>query len=126
MDVSSIPVSGVSQFITPSAVKTTSTDTTPAPAVAQQFASQQQVQVSPTAAAQSQAASAASQKQQADLQAALSFKNVYAVSDQEVFLFKDATGAYITRYVSERDNTVRYVPVPVYVRPQTKPLSLQV
>lgn len=52
-------------------------------------------------------------------QAILSFKNVYAVSDKDFTMFKDATGKLITRYVSLRDGTVSYEPsAPTYVRPQ--------
>ena len=38
------------------------------------------------------------------------FKNVYAVSDQEFTIYKDASGQYITRYTSLRDGKVTYVP----------------
>jgi hypothetical protein len=49
-------------------------------------------------------------------QAALSFKNVYAVSDADFSIFKDATGKYITRYVSLRDGKVTYVPEPTLIK----------
>jgi hypothetical protein len=51
-------------------------------------------------------------------QIASSFKNTYAVSDKQFTIFKDATGKYITRYVSLRDGSVTYVPTtPTVVRP---------
>ncbi len=40
------------------------------------------------------------------------FKNVYAVSDQEFTIYKDASGQYITRYTSLRDGKVTYIPEP--------------
>ncbi len=58
-----------------------------------------------------------------DYQAALeqiasSFRNDYAVSDKQFSIFKDATGKYITRYVSLRDGSITYVPsAPKVVRP---------
>lgn len=45
-------------------------------------------------------------------QAAISFKNTYAVSDHDFTIYKGPDGKYITRYVSHRDGTVTYVPEP--------------
>jgi hypothetical protein len=56
------------------------------------------------------------QREAAVRQAALSFKNFYAVSDQEFSIFKDATGKYITRYVSLRDGSITYLPEPTLVK----------
>jgi hypothetical protein len=38
------------------------------------------------------------------------FKDVYAVSDTDFTIYKDAQGQYITRYTSLRDGKVTYVP----------------
>ncbi len=57
-----------------------------------------------------------SQREAAVRQAALSFKNFYAVSDQEFSIFKDVTGKYITRYVSLRDGSITYLPEPTLVK----------
>ncbi len=54
---------------------------------------------------------------EAAVRAALSFKNTYALGDQQFSIFKDATGKYITRYVSLRDGKVTYLPAPTFVRP---------
>ena len=40
------------------------------------------------------------------------FKDVYAVSDRNFTIFKDASGQYITRYTSLRDGRVTYIPEP--------------
>lgn len=40
----------------------------------------------------------------------------YPLGDKEFSIFKDAAGAYITRYVSLRDGSVTYVPAPSLVR----------
>lgn len=49
-------------------------------------------------------------------EAALSFRNTYAISDHSFSIFKDASGKYITRYVSLRDGTITYVPEPALQR----------
>ncbi len=49
-------------------------------------------------------------------EAALSFKNVYALGDTKFSIFKDAAGKYITRYVSLRDGSVTYLPEPTMVK----------
>ena len=58
----------------------------------------------------------AAQYEAAIRQAALSFKDTYAVSDTKFTIFKDATGQFITRYTSLRDGSVTYVPQPVLLR----------
>ena len=40
------------------------------------------------------------------------FKNVYAVSDRSVTIYKDMSGQYITRYKNLRDGTMTYIPEP--------------
>lgn len=40
------------------------------------------------------------------------FRDVYAVSDRNFTIFKDASGQYITRYTSLRDGRVTYIPEP--------------
>lgn len=110
MDIHINPVSGATQV--PPPVAKVSTDKialvqpvqppTPAPA--------------PAAAVQSPAASQGDEYEAALRQAALSFKNVYAVSDTNFTIFKDTTGKYITRYVSLRDGSVTYVPEPTLVK----------
>ncbi len=114
-----IPVSGVPQFNATPAIKTATTDSTPVQV--SEPAPQEQVQFPAVAGATDPTASTQESPQelqsQATLQAALSFKNVYAVSDKEFSIFKDATGTYITRYVSLRDGTVTYEPQPQYVKP---------
>jgi hypothetical protein len=40
------------------------------------------------------------------------FRDVYAVSDKNFTIFKDASGQYITRYTSLRDGRVTYIPEP--------------
>ncbi|MFO1242356.1 MAG: hypothetical protein U1E36_04045 [Rickettsiales bacterium] len=44
------------------------------------------------------------------------FKNVYAVSDQTVTIYKDMSGQYITRYKNLRDGTMTYIPEPEIMR----------
>lgn len=44
------------------------------------------------------------------------FKNVYAVSDQTVTIYKDMSGQYITRYKNLRDGTMTYIPEPEILR----------
>lgn len=44
------------------------------------------------------------------------FKNVYAVNDQTVTIYKDMSGQYITRYKNLRDGTMTYVPEPEILR----------
>lgn len=40
------------------------------------------------------------------------FKNVYAVSDKTVTIYKDMSGQYITRYKDLRSGTMTYIPEP--------------
>lgn len=121
MEISTVPVSGVPQFNTPPVIKTASTDSAPVPVPPQP---QVQIPVANTGAAGAAISSGTTYQQAVSQQdanaareAALSFKNVYAVSDTSSVTFKDATGAYITRVVNLRDNTVTYVPKPQYLRP---------
>ncbi len=113
MDIHINPVSGVTQQIAPPTPKI-STDTTP-------IGTQTQAPVQPAAPVSANdnttSTVADDSKYQAALrQAALSFKNVYAVSDTDFSIFKDATGKYITRYVSLRDGSVTYIPEPTLLK----------
>lgn len=119
MDATIYPMSGASQHYTPPVAKPPADSTTPSTAQADA------VTLTPIAAQASAVAGAPapsspdiqSQYEASARQAALSFKNVYAVSDQEFSIFKDATGKYITRYVSLRDGKVTYAPEPTLVKP---------
>ncbi|HEU5047015.1 MAG TPA: hypothetical protein VFT64_04145 [Rickettsiales bacterium] len=55
----------------------------------------------------------------------LSYKDFYALGDQTFSIFKDATGQFITRYVSLRDGSVTYVPAPVLVKHLSPPGGMQ-
>lgn len=111
MDMNINPVSGVTQPTAAPAAKTPTakpadtadTPAAPQPAPAAGYGGEEIV-------------ASASQYQAALRQAALSFKNVYAVSDTNFTIFKDATGKYITRYISLRDGSVTYIPEPTLVK----------
>ena len=112
MDTTINPVSGIGQHYTAPVPKvSTDSSTQSAP---------QQTYVAPQPAASTDTSTpsdnGASQYEASLRQAALSFKNVYAVSDQNFSIFKDATGKYITRYVSLRDGKVTYLPEPTLVK----------
>jgi hypothetical protein len=125
MDVTTIPVSGATQVYQPPVKTTTTTANTNQVPASYQPQPVQQTQVvanasnnnagDPDAAADSLQA----QYLQALQQAALSFKNSYPLGNQEFSIFKDATGQYITRYVSLIDGSITYVPQPVLVRHTT-------
>ncbi len=59
------------------------------------------------------------------------FSGVFAVSDKNFTIFKDASGQYITRYTSLRDGRVTYIPEPKLMqlaelsRGQTTTIELQ-
>ncbi len=116
MDITIHPVSGVTQAYQAPTVKTPATGSDPsssAPAPQETT-----TPVSPVPATDTVTTASISQQYEAAArQAELSFKNVYALSDQDFSIFKDATGKYITRYVSLRDGKVTYSPAPTYVRP---------
>ncbi len=112
MDISlHIPMSGATPSYTPPVPTTANTDSAP-------------VIVPPKQPAPVQSSSATAvptpdihaQYEAAIRQTVLSFKNFYAISDKEFSIFKDASGQYITRYVSLRDGTVTYTPAPVFIR----------
>ena len=116
MDMNINPVSGGGQqFATPSLKNytgsTLASQTQPTPAQQPAAAS-----TDTDTSTDNSSASSQSQYEAALRQAALSFKNTYAVSDQDFSIFKDATGKYITRYVSLRDGKVTYVPEPTLVK----------
>ena len=109
MDITIHPASGVVQQFAQAPIKVP-TDSSPT------FTPQAVAPASYVPPAASSASDSESQYEATIRQAALSFKNVYAVSDQEFTIFKDATGKYITRYVSLRDGAVTYVPEPTLVK----------
>lgn len=115
MDILFNPVSGTSQPYTPPAVKAP-TDSVPFPVPRRDIAAPH---VIPDAASIDLPSAADNYREYraALRQAAISFKDVYAVSDQSFTIFKDATGKYITRYVSLRDGKVTYLPEPTLVKP---------
>jgi hypothetical protein len=100
----------------PAAALAAATDSLPAPAPVPYLPVQPVPQAS-----QSELDDAA--RESAVREAALSFKNTYAISDQSFSIFKDASGKYITRYVSLRDGTITYVPEPTlqrHIQPATE------
>ena len=104
------PVSGSPASVPTFPVKSpTPAPTTDTPIPAQPVVQHQQDSAPP-------AAQADTAYQAALRQAAISFKNVYAVSDTNFTIFKDTTGKYITRYVSLRDGSVTYIPEPTLVK----------
>ena len=108
------PISGIAQSYTPPPIASGTDQATPTvspPAVPQQ--EQQKTVVNKQVDTQ---ANSAAQYEAAIQQAALSFKNTYAVSDTKFTIFKDATGQYITRYTSLRDGSITYIPQPVLLR----------
>lgn len=123
MDIT-FPVSATTQLYTP---PTTTTTTTTAkgqvPIYQPQPAQQTQQGVASNASNPDTADNIQTQYLQALQQAALSFKNSYPLGDQQFSIFKDATGQYITRYVSLIDGSVTYVPQPVLVRPASASIS---
>lgn len=119
MDNIIIPVSGASQAYKPPIQTTADTNqaSTPAP---------QNIQAQAVAVSQNTTSTTAqavetiqAQYEQAARQAALSFKNSYPLGDQSFSIFKDATGQYITRYVSLIDGSITYVPQPTLVKPDS-------
>jgi hypothetical protein len=119
MDGTISPVSGAIGAYTPPAIKSTtvtvSTASTPSTQTAALAPAAQQA--APSAVNGSASAFAQSEHDASLRQAALSFKNVYALGDQQFSIFKDVTGKYITRYVSERDGKITYSPEPTFSKP---------
>ena len=114
MDITLNPTSGVVQ-LKPPASTTASTD--PDPTTSNSASQVKFPVVVPTSNDNTSTTIPSDTEREATVrQAALSFKNTYAVSDQEISIFKDASGTFITRYVSERDGSVTYVPEPTLVR----------
>ena len=113
----SLPTSGVFQFSPPPAVKTVSTD--PTPTTTPQAAATQEI---PAVAASGTSAETAvptpnqDSAAEAAKQAALSFKNTYAVSDSASSTYKDANGTLITITRDYRSGKVSYSPEPAYVK----------
>lgn len=105
MDININPVSGVNQYNPP---KTTTDDKVQPPAPIQRAQA--------IVASNSDYPDAQARYEEAIKQAALSFKDFYALSDQKFSIFKDATGQYITRYVSLHDSSITYVPAPVLMK----------
>jgi hypothetical protein len=114
MDTTINPVSGTSQQYVP-VIPKVHTSSSPSTTSPQDTVAAVQPAVSTTPGGTSPVP-LDSQYEEAVRQAALSFKNTYAVSDQDFTIFKDATGKYITRYVSLRDGKVTYVPTPTLVK----------
>lgn len=83
------------------------------------------VQHIPSAPAPAPESDALAKYAEAVHQLSLSYKNFYALGDQTFSIFKDATGQYITRYVSLRDGSITYVPAPVLVKQQSEAGALQ-
>ena len=115
MDINIIPVSGSSQQI-PIVTPKASTDTAPLATPQTQVPAEPVVPVSANDNSTATSDNTQSQYEMASRQAALSFKNVYAVSDSDFSIFKDASGKYITRYVSLRDGKVTYIPEPTLIK----------
>lgn len=46
------------------------------------------------------------------VQAASTFKNIYAVSDITFSIFKDTSGQFVTRFTSLKDGSITYIPEP--------------
>jgi len=116
MDITLNPVSGVAQLKPPVTTATAPID--PIPAQKSDTASPVQLPFVAANSAENTSTTISSDTQREAIvrQAVLSFKNTYAVSDQQISIFKDASGTYITRYVSERDGSVTYMPEPTLVR----------
>jgi hypothetical protein len=115
MDATINPVSGASPQYPPPAAKT-ATGSAPSDTQAQAAAVQQAPPPPSADNTPTPSVSIAAQHEATMRQAALSFKNVYPLGDQEFSIFKDATGKYITRYVSLRDGKVTYMPEPTLVK----------
>jgi hypothetical protein len=117
MDITIHPVSAVTQAHQAPTVKTPVTDSIPASVYTQSSVGSVSAPAHTTAPVTTSSDTEAYQA--AARQAELSFKNVYALGDQQFSIFKDATGKYITRYVSLRDGKVTYTPAPSFVKPPT-------
>lgn len=53
-------------------------------------------------------------------------QQVYAVSDKKFAIFKDASGQFVTRYVSLRDGSITYEPAPSFVKPLATKIAFNV
>lgn len=104
MDISIHPVSGTGPSFAPAPPRVSIDVPAAAPVAA-------------PAPAQAQAPDVSAEAYEATIrQAAISFKDVYALSDHSFTIFKDSEGKYITRYVSLRDGAITYVPEPTLVK----------
>jgi hypothetical protein len=117
MDNTINPVSGVSQTYVAPAIKSASGATPVVTPQTDTNVTQHPVSSTTDTTGSSSDTSATQQYEAAARQAALSFKDTYALGDQNFSIFKDATGKYITRYVSLRDGKVTYSPEPTFVKP---------
>jgi hypothetical protein len=121
----SLPTSGVFQFSPPPAVKTVSTDPTPIP-TAQTDATQAFPAVQGTGISAAATANTDQAAHDASREAALSFKDTYAVSDSAASSYKDANGTLITITRDYRTGKVTYSPEPAYVKSPKSGVSLVV